>query len=176
MDTVDWPSMIRQHGPLVWKTAYRLLRNAEDANDCYQETFIDAVRQSRLKVVSNWPGLLVHIANRRAIDLLRQRESQRRRRDAFAEEPHANRQAEDPSQRASEHELVQRLRAELAEMPGQHALVFSLRYFHDWSDNEIASQLGLKPGNVRVMLHRVRGQLRERLNQATDSTSPRIQQ
>ena len=46
MTEVDWPDIIRQHGPIVWKTAYRLVGNAEHADDCYQETFADAVRQA----------------------------------------------------------------------------------------------------------------------------------
>lgn len=174
MDEIDWPDMVRQHGPLVWKTAYRLVKNAEDANDCYQEAFSDAVSQSRRKVVTNWPGLLVHIVTRRAIDLIRQRESQRRRIQASA--AHARRDAtdNDPSERAIESELVEQLREQLAVMPEQHALVFSLRYFNEWSDNEIADELGMKPGNIRVLLHRIRSQLRERMAGTANETNTRI--
>lgn len=170
MDSIDWPGIIRLQGPLVWKTAYRLVGNAEDANDCFQETFADAVRQSQRQVVDNWPGFLVQIATRRAIDLLRQRESRQRRQDAWAEQAIRDQAGHDPSTQAADRELVEQLREQLADLPEQHALIFSLRYFQEWSDNEIAEHLGLKSGNVRVLLHRIRERLRQRLTE-DDSNS-----
>lgn len=173
MDSIDWPSLIQLHGPLVWKTAYRLVGNSEDANDCFQETFADAVSQSQRRTVENWPGFLVQIATRRAIDLLRQRESHKRRQDAWAEHSAQEHTGHDPSAQAADREMVARLREQLADLPEQHALIFSLRYFQEWSDNEIAQHLGLKPGNVRVLLHRTRERLRDRLTEDNSNSSLR---
>lgn len=171
MDSIDWPSMVRLQGPLVWKTAYRLVGNAEDANDCYQETFADAVRHSQQKTITNWPGFLVQIATRRAIDLLRERTSRQRRHDAWAQQATDESGGHDPSKQAVQRELIQQLRELLAELPEQHALIFSLRYFHEWSDNEVAEYMGLKSGNVRVLLHRIKSRLRERMTADTSQSS-----
>lgn len=163
MSTVDWPDIIKAHGPLVWKTAYRLLGNAEDANDCYQETFVAAVRQTRRKIVANWPAFLVHTATRRAIDLIRSKACHRRRQDALAEAPPPDRRGHDPARRTADREMIDRLRDALAELPDKAAVVFTLRYICEWSHGQIAEHVGLKEGNVRVVLHRTRDRLRERL-------------
>ena len=39
----DWEAIIREHGPAVWQTAYRLVNDRADADDCMQETFVAAV-------------------------------------------------------------------------------------------------------------------------------------
>ena len=43
-ETLDWPAIVREHGPLVWRTALRILGDDSEAADCYQETFISALR------------------------------------------------------------------------------------------------------------------------------------
>lgn len=35
--------IVAAHADAVWRTAYRLLNNREDALDCYQQTFLDAL-------------------------------------------------------------------------------------------------------------------------------------
>ena len=35
----DWPQIHERHGPLVWKTVYRILRDHTEALDCFQEVF-----------------------------------------------------------------------------------------------------------------------------------------
>ena len=40
----DWPSILAEHGPTVWRTIYRLLDHHADALDCYQETLLAAWR------------------------------------------------------------------------------------------------------------------------------------
>ena len=91
----DWQTIVTEYGPLVWRTAYRLLANHADAADCFQETFLAALELSRRQPVRNMSGLLVRLATTRAIDRLRQRgrqehrqaEGLRRRAD---DRPHAD--------------------------------------------------------------------------------------
>ncbi len=170
MTTVDWPDIVRTHGPLVWKTAYRLLGNTEDANDCYQETFVAAVRQTRRKVIANWPAFLIHTATRRAIDQIRSKACHRRRQEALAEAPPVDRSGYDPARQAADRETIERLRDALGDLPEQHAVVFTLRYICGWNDQQVAEHVGLKTGNVRVLLHRVRNRLRDRLAAAEQAS------
>ena len=44
---VNWDNIVAQHGPLVWRTAYRLVGCDADAADCYQEAFAAALLISR---------------------------------------------------------------------------------------------------------------------------------
>ena len=38
----DWQNIAEQHGPLVWRVAFRVLQDRDDAADCHQEVFVDA--------------------------------------------------------------------------------------------------------------------------------------
>ncbi len=70
---IDWDELLRREGPAVWRTAYRLVRNRADADECFQETFLGALEISKRQPVGNWPGLLHRLATSRAIDRLRKR-------------------------------------------------------------------------------------------------------
>jgi len=64
----DWQAIVRDHGPAVWQTAYRLLANHSDAADCFQESFLAAFEIASREPVRNVAGLLVRLATTRAID------------------------------------------------------------------------------------------------------------
>ncbi len=54
----SWDTIIHEHGPAVWRTAYRLVGNGSDADECMQEAFVAAVAAERRGTIQNWPGLL----------------------------------------------------------------------------------------------------------------------
>ena len=88
---IDWEGILREHGPSVWRTAYRLTANRADAEECFQETFVAALEYVRQgKSVQHWRALLQRIATTRAIDRLRRRATLRNREgflDQEAEHP-----------------------------------------------------------------------------------------
>jgi DNA-directed RNA polymerase specialized sigma24 family protein len=57
------PGLVADHSPAVWATALRILRHREDAQDCYQQTFLDAFRSAALGPANNWIALLLTIAS-----------------------------------------------------------------------------------------------------------------
>src|SRR5262249_2378714 len=69
----DWPSLLAQHGPRVWRTIYPVLTPRAEASDCYREPFLAAGRFAERQPVADWPSFLTSLAARRAIDRLRQR-------------------------------------------------------------------------------------------------------
>lgn len=161
MKIIDWQVIVTEHGPLVWKTAYRLLANHNDAADCFQETFVCALEFSHRQRVRNFPALLSRLATARAIDRLRQRLHQ----------PFTNIEDTDwsavrctnpgPVQHAQQHELADRLRKALAQLPPQEAQVFCLRYLNNMSYRQIAKELDIKTNAAGVLLHRARAKLRQ---------------
>jgi len=165
---IDWDRLAEQHGRMVWRTAYRLLGSAEDAQDCLQETFLSALEISRRQRVENWPGLLRHLATARALDCLRQRTRQEERRERVADLTAASASHTNPVHMAEAAELASRLRDTLARLPTRQAEVFILRFLGDMSYREIADTLGLKENAVGVLLHEARERLRVLLN----STEP----
>jgi RNA polymerase sigma-70 factor (ECF subfamily) len=171
-DMTDWSQVVQQHGPIVWKTVYRLLNHAADAADCFQNTFVSAWELSRTEAVRNWPGLLKRLATARAIERLRQR---RREASRLAELPDASViPAKDvsPGRAAEADELAEQVRDALAEMDARQAEVFCLACLEDMAYREIAERLGLTVDHVGVLLHRAKASLRERLG--AYSPSPAI--
>ncbi len=66
---------------------------------------------------------------------------------------------ETPDEAAVSHELADRLRVALAELPPREAEVFCLRYFDDLSYQEIADTLSVSGGAVAMALHKARAKL-----------------
>jgi RNA polymerase sigma-70 factor (ECF subfamily) len=159
----DWKMIVDQYGQIVWATACRLLGNEADALDCFQETFMQAVKVDRLEPVRDWGSLLRHLATLRALDILRVRCRQRGRTDALADPAAAVSRDAGPGEEAEARELAERLRVALAELPGDQATVFCLSCLDKLSYREVGERLGLTVNAVGVLLHRARGRLRELL-------------
>jgi len=158
MSEID--EVVATHADLVWRIAVRLLGNAEDAKDCYQQTFLDAMR-IRQQPVKSWRSVLCTIATRRAMDHLRQRYRHRKAYAPTEVEPYI----EDPPDRRSLHEeLREHIRAALATLPEQQAEAFWLRHIEQQSQDEIAKHLDIRPGHVRVLVHRAIQNLRRLLS------------
>lgn len=168
----DWEEIVRRDGPVVWRTAYRLLNNAADADECSQEVFVAALEVSRREEVGNWRALLQRLAAARAVDRLRER-CRRRSREQTANWNALAGYEPPPSQGAEEAELSHRLRDALAQIPAQQAEVFCLHALEGWSYQEIAEQLSLSISSVGVLLHRARKRLRELLAPDCEQMNPR---
>ncbi|HEY1600648.1 MAG TPA: sigma-70 family RNA polymerase sigma factor [Pirellulales bacterium] len=159
----DLDAIVTAHADAVWRTANRLLDNHDDALDCYQQTFLDALRMAKASEVRHWRTMLVRIATRRAIDRLRERY---RRNKAFEggdgtdQIPSA---VEPPDARAQGEELREQIRRALTTLPAQQAEAFWLRHVEQLSAAEVAEQLGVDAGHVRVLVHRAATSLREGL-------------
>ncbi len=161
MQVQDWQTIVVECGPLVWRTAYRLLGNHADAADCFQETFLAALELSRRQPVRNMSGLLVRLATTRAIDRLRQKVRQEhwQAEDRDCDETDGR----GPAEQVQAQELVGRLREAISELPVQEAKVFCLRYLSEMSYRQIAGQLGIGINIVGVALYRAKARLREAL-------------
>lgn len=163
---VDWEAVAREHGPLVWRTVYRLLGSrCGDVGDCFQETFLSALDASRRQVVRNWPGLLQRIATARALDVLRRRKRDTIVRQNEVELEQAFTRDRDPSAGMQQAELQEQLREALTQLPPAQSDVFCLRHLNDMSYEEIASEMQMSVDNVGVTLHRAKARLRELLTQ-----------
>ena len=158
----DWQSIVEKHGKLVWQIAYRLLNNDADAADCFQETFVSAFGFSQRRRVRNFRALLARLATIRAIDLLRKR-IRNTQLQLNTDVPDTN---AGPSQQAQGHELANRLRKALVQLPSSQAQIFCLRHLNDFSYRQIAKELGIKINTVGVELHRARLKLRRLLQDA----------
>jgi RNA polymerase sigma-70 factor (ECF subfamily) len=154
----DWPRVIADHGPLVWRTAYRLLGNEPDAADCFQRTFVSAVELAARQTVRNWPAALVRLATARALEQLRARYRSAGRVGVLDADPPAP--SADPFDAAATGELADALRVALAGIDPVQAEVFCLVCLEDLTNREAADQLGITANHTGVLLHRARQALR----------------
>jgi len=161
----DWQSIVDEHGPMVWRTVRRLLGRAEEAEECFQETFLSALRVSRREEVDNWGGLLRRLATARAIDRLRGLTRRRERADSGPPPETVAAPGGGPAQKAQAAELAEHLRAALAELPDRQAEVFTLRFLEEMSYKDIGRALGLTTNAVGVLLHEARERLGELLKE-----------
>lgn len=156
---IDWEEILEVHGPLVWRTVRRMTPTHADACDCYQETFLSALRVARRQPVKSWGALLRHLASARAIDCLRRRPLGLKHAEAVAET-----EARSPDRRAAAAEALERLQQALPGLPPQQAEAFWLRCVEQASYEEVAESLGVGIENSRVLVHRARQQLRRLLS------------
>jgi RNA polymerase sigma-70 factor (ECF subfamily) len=159
----NWSEVIRDCGPVMWRTAYRLLGHDADAADCFQQTFLAAVELEAAEPVRNWPAVLKRIATTRALDQLRTRYRSRFRNDPLPDEPAVDPSATDPMDLAIGGELAAALRSALSEIDSQQAEVFCLVCLDGFSNQDAAAVLGVTANHVGVLLHRARSALQDRL-------------
>ena len=159
----DWSNIVRQYGPLVWNTAYRLLSNDADASDCFQETFVSALKLSRQEPIRHWPAMLKRLTTARALEILRKRYRRTDRHEAWPESPVIDDRAVDPIQRISHVEVADHLREALAQIDPRQAEVFCLTVIEEQAYQTVAEQLGLTVSHVGVLLHRAKKSLQDRM-------------
>ncbi len=162
---MDPETLVAEHGGLVWHTVYRLLGPHADAADCFQDTFVDALRLARRTQVENWPGVLRRIATARALDRLRLRMRTAGRQDGMpAVRGETSATAPGPVEQAITAEECAAARALLARLPRREGEVMCLRYLDELPNEEIGQLLSLQPGAVAVLLHKARRRMRVWLN------------
>ncbi|MBY0525754.1 MAG: sigma-70 family RNA polymerase sigma factor [Gemmataceae bacterium] len=158
----EWDRIVQEHGQLVFGTAWRVLGHVADTEDVVQEVFIEADRIRQTRPVRSWGGLLRRLAACRAIDRLRQRRANHSSLEGLALAAHDD----SPEDVAVEHELSDRLREAVAQLPEREGTVFCLRYFDDLSYQRIAEILNIRSGAVAVALHKARTKLEALLTEA----------
>ena len=158
----DWSALIRDHGPLVWRTVYRLLTHDADAADCFQQTFLGAVELERRKPVQHWPAALKRIATARALDRLRERYRTTKR---FGELPtdQPDRRVPETIDLATGDELTERLRIALTEIDPRLAEAFCLVALEGHTYDEAAHEMNVNTNHAGVLLNRAKAELRIRL-------------
>jgi RNA polymerase sigma-70 factor (ECF subfamily) len=142
----------------LYGTAYRMTRNAHDAEDLVQETCLRAVRAfDRYEPGTNIRAWLYTILHRVRTDALR-RAGRSPRLDELADEG----PAVPPPQDALAHGQEDLERA-LARVPETFRVCVILRDVEDLSYREIADALGVPVGTVMSRIYRGRSALRAAL-------------
>jgi RNA polymerase sigma-70 factor (ECF subfamily) len=151
---------IEEYSTLVFRVAYGVLRNREDAEDVTQEAFAKAYRNfGRLRDRERFRAWIVRIAWRMALDYLRSSKRRTAREEIHAD--HAEgRIAADP---AIDNGRASELWNAIDALPEKMRLVLILANIEEYDTQEIASMLGIPEGTVKSRLFHARRQLKELL-------------
>lgn len=147
--------------PLMRRTVRRLVADPGLAEDVVQESLL-RVHLARDRFRGAEPerardSLLrwcLGIARNTAIDGIRREQRHHRRRVAQAQDPAGPHPESEWIAAEREHDERRRLRAAIATLPAGAREVVTLHRLEGLSMAEIAAQLGLRPGTVRVRAHR----------------------
>lgn len=150
-----WEILVRKHQESVFRLAYLLLGDPDEAEDVAQETFIRTYRYlNRYDANRQMRPWLMRIAS----NLARNRKRSLVRYWRALERAARQRPAPDPGMNSDDvRELWQAIRR--LKHADQH--VIYLRYFLEVSEVEMASILDVPRGTVKSRLHRALGRLRE---------------
>lgn len=156
-DQEAFSALVEKYKDPVFNVAYRMLGNPTEAEDVAQEAFVRAYTQLHTyKDSHRFSTWLLSIASHLSIDQLR-----RRRFLALPLEnvPFLEWIADvgpSPEQSALRRETADDMQRILDTLPVKYRAVLLLRYWHDFSYEEIAQTLELTPALVKARLHRAR--------------------
>jgi RNA polymerase sigma-70 factor (ECF subfamily) len=157
-------SLVRDHGRLVFKIAYSVLRNHADAEDSAQETFLRALRYERdLPGVDDAKAWIARVAWRVATS-----KAKRTPVLALSEDETATLIEQVPAatapmdERLIDEQMLKVLQQLIAALPDDLRNVITLSTVQEMSSGEIAAVLGIPEGSVRTRQMRARQLLKEK--------------
>ena len=160
LSATDLERIFRENHAMVFRAAYRVTGNADDAEDVLQTVFLRMVkRDPAADPVGNMASFLHRSAVNAALDLVRSRQNIRNipldeLEPVLAEPAHRG-----PDRAQSSGEIREWLRGALARLNPRIAEMFMLRFFDGKENPEIARLLNTTPGTVAVTLSRTRDRL-----------------
>ncbi|MGE5292588.1 MAG: RNA polymerase sigma factor SigE [Micromonosporaceae bacterium] len=166
----SWEEVVRTHSARVYRLAYRLTGNPQDAEDLTQEVFVRVFRSLGRYTPGTFEGWLHRITTNLFLDMARRRQRIRFEGlgDDAAQRLHGT--GPTPAEAFEDRYLDHDVSAALEALPAEYRAAVVLCDIEGLSYEEIAATLGVKLGTVRSRIHRGRAQLRA----ALDHRRPRV--
>jgi RNA polymerase sigma-70 factor (ECF subfamily) len=169
-DQGAFQALVERHSRTLFRLAYRMTGNEQDAEDVVQETFLKAYKRlGQFEDRANFGSWLYRIAANCAYDTLRARA----RRDELqagapadgADDPLAAVPSADPDgdRLVLSAQVKQRVATAMARLSSRERAAFVLRHFEEMSTREIGEALGLDEGAAKHSVFRAVRKLREAL-------------
>ena len=157
----DFEALFQEHHQLVFRTAYAITRNRQDAEDVLQSVFANVLQRGLTAEIRQRPERYLHRAAVNAsLNVLRSRK-RRKLVDGLdiQELPGPSLASASLGARESD-ERQEQLTQAMARLTPRALEILMLRYHHDYSDAQIAALLGTSRGVIAVTLYRIRTRLR----------------
>ena len=158
-DDAAFTGMVETYQRPVYNLCYRMLGDPIDAEDAAQETFWRAYQNlKRYDPARSFPTWLLSIAAHYCIDQQRKRRIPLLSVELLPEED-APDPAPSPEKIVGELEESSQMRRLLGKLGPQDRAAVVLRYWYDFSEDEISRTLNLTVSAVKSRLHRARKEL-----------------
>jgi RNA polymerase sigma-70 factor (ECF subfamily) len=145
----------------LFRFAYRMLGNEEEAKDVVQEVLIKVWNgREQMDEVQNWEAWCMRLTKNLSLDRLRSK--QRKATDPMEEGFDIRHESLSPLEATELSESMQRINQLIAGLPEKQRQVIHLRDIEGYSYNEICELLGLDMSQVKVNLFRARNSVREK--------------
>lgn len=161
----EFEDLYLEHCQLVYRTAYAITGNRQDAEDVLQRIFVKLLERRFTKNLLEHPARYLH---RAAVNLSLNVVRDRKRR-ALAEDLDVLEITAPPDGHAEAREREhrhERLMAAMASLKPRALEILVMHYKLGYSDKQIAALLGTSRGVVAVTLYRIRTRLRKLLRSA----------
>lgn len=166
--TAAFGELVRRYQDRLYNTVYRLVDNAEDAQDIVQEAFLHAYQAlDSFKGDAQFFTWLYRIAFNTAISLKRKQKSVLRieagRTDWGVREPQDTSEESRPGHALERGERERKVQDALNRMSAEHKTVLVMKDMEGMKYEDMAQVLEVPIGTIRSRLHRARLELRELL-------------
>lgn len=159
----EFEVLLAECGPLAFRVAQGVLRNAADAEDVAQEALLRAYQKfDRLRDVARFRSWLVRIVFRLALDRWRSAKRREQRESEWAA-PHQQPAPPTAADIAASNAFRLRLDKAMSELPEKSRLVLLLAAIEGYTLAEVAEILDIPVGTVKSRLFFARKQLAEKL-------------
>ena len=160
--------LVERHSQSVFRLAFRMIGNEQDAEDVVQESFLRAYRQlGRFESRANFGTWLYRIAANCAVDLMRAKQARHdQSRAESLDDVDATPLASDghsPHRLAESSEISARVRAAMRALTPIERAAFTLRHWEGRSIEEISNTLGLGTSAAKHSVFRAVRKMRDAL-------------
>jgi RNA polymerase sigma-70 factor (ECF subfamily) len=157
----SFAALVQRNARFVFRIALAVTRNAQDAEDAVQETFLQLYRGGRWEQMEEERSYLARVVWRLAVrQVVRQGKTHSREQEFPNEIPSPD---ASPEESATDRQLEAWLHSRIDALPAKLREPLALAALGDVKLVEIAAILGLPEGTVRRRIHTARKKLREEL-------------
>lgn len=144
--------LVIRHQQKAWNIAWRLLNDADEAEDVAQEAFIRILKAApRYRPEAAFSTYLYRIVTRLCLDRL-----EKKRPDYMDFPPESISSEPDPSETLGKKETADSVRGMLNKLPSRQRTAIILRYYENLSYREISEVMNISEKSVEHLLARGR--------------------
>ena len=160
-----WRQLVRGYTPLVYRIAFRILKDQSAAEDAAQEVFITVhraiERHDPTRPLAPWLARITYNGCLKRLD------KTKRQSEMELDNAQNNRNAAyhdgSPEHHVHQKQMAQHIDHAMERLSAQDRGLIVMRYREGFSDSEISQATRMPVGTVKTRLHRARAKLKKRL-------------